>query len=71
MILLKMSACLFIVPYILETVSIAENKELSLNSIGITCAKAATMRLHFASSNDDYFRSTKGGRTEGVFMVYD
>jgi hypothetical protein len=59
MISLKTSACLFIVPYIPETMSIAETKELSLNSIGITCAKAAAMDLHCTSSADDCFRSTK------------
>ena len=53
-----MSACLFIVPYIPGNMSIAENMELSLNSIGIICAKAATMDFHCTSSADDCFRST-------------
>jgi hypothetical protein len=52
------SACLSIVPYIPGIMSIAENRELSLNSIGVTCAKAATMDLHCTSSADDCFRST-------------
>ena len=68
MIPLKTSACLFIVPYIREIVSIAENTGLSLNSIGITCSKAATMDLRCTSSADDCFRSTN--REKNMRGVY-
>ena len=68
MIPLKTSACLFIVPYMLKTVSIAENTGLFLNSIGITCSKAATMDLRCISSADDCFRSTN--REKNMRGVY-
>jgi hypothetical protein len=54
--------------------SIARSGEFSLNSVGVTCVGDARMQWHWSSGALRLMMTLDqqiGGKTKGVFMVYD